>query len=256
MAQIFYFHNFEDYEHLKPFNKNTNFLDLMRNTLNAFIDCNFEKDYRLNFLILRRLNKYNKYFFNSFFGNLIEIIAEIIENINYNEELKILSILLAKEVFLEFDYEDKYLPNWIRILLPSIIKEVFSENDLISNVAKSAMKSVEENMLYGTTIETLLNFIYNKDINLSNFCFECLDKLLSYFESVNIEIIIQFIGWETFLYSLINLFLHKNFTIKGIYIYNKIIQIIGKETLDRELSYIDNLDLHINLEKMISTINK
>jgi len=202
-----------DHKDLQSFNKDIDFMPLLRNINNWIISTDYSLQIQgLN--ELRRLLKYQKELFLFVFSNLYTSIPILISS--FMNSVSKLTLILLSELFSNdriFDVEAPDFDTWIKVLIPPVLdRATITQDNIFKQISVSAMKNLSDNIFKSEVVELLLIYLdYNfKNENIGlilNIVFNTLDNNFTEYDDVQLG---SCLNWDKVIESLITLYNYDN----------------------------------------------
>lgn len=175
---------FVSFDNLHPFDVETNFLQILRETSNPIINKEDLKSQMNSILTMRRLRKFHFEFFKLIFSNLTKSLGEAI--INSDDEQYLNSIFgLLFEIFSGDDYiNSEEFSVWIKELIPKIVQAYISKR---KENMKNILSFICSNIFLSDLMETLLNILLTGPKEYINFTYDLLMKHIECYDVISLE---------------------------------------------------------------------
>jgi hypothetical protein len=150
----------DSYESLQSYSQDTNFLELVINTLSGIQESQ-NPDQQVQLVKeLRRIRKFDQNFFENIFNNVVNHFERYIKSSDIQVAKE--SLTLAYEIFSYYKYEGP-LKDWLAYLIPPVIEQTTSHVQQVKLLAVSAVANLSENMFYSETAEILTELIFDSE---------------------------------------------------------------------------------------------
>lgn len=217
------------------FPKNSDFLNLLRNTHSALIDSKDPQVIINGINNLRRLLKFHREFFITLFENLYDRIRPLIQN--QNEEIVIHVFTFIEELLRE-PWVEPGCDNWIEYFIHYILLFSTYDNLTIKNLALKCLEHIGKRAFYESTIIELLKGMQNKNNEISLNASTTLHSLLT---NCDKHYLINGFDWNNLMSDIFSMYTDSKFRKLGEGLLKTMkSQIFSKEEFDDLLTHLDD----------------